>query len=230
MITVLSLAVPFALASVSYGSTNMGHVTGKVTVFQKKYFGKFKKKKDMSGAVVYITGFKNEAPEKIPDIVQKDKHFSPHILPVVAGQKVRFPNYDKIYHNVFSISPVKPFDLGQYKSSEPPKLVTFEKSGLVPVYCNIHPQMLTYVVVLENTAYALTDKDGAFRIRDVPPGTYTINTWLPKAKRVSQEIEIQSGQEIEVYLELKELLKLKPHKRKDGSDYPPEEEMTIYED
>ena len=224
MITVLSLAMPFALASVSYGSTNLGHVTGNITVFQKKRFGKLKKKKDMSGVIVYITGFKNEAPEKIPDIAQKDKHFSPHILPVVAGQKVRFPNYDEIYHNVFSISSIKSFDLGQYKSSAPPKLVTFEKSGLVPIYCNIHPEMLTYVVVLENTAYALTDKDGAYQINDVPAGTHTINAWLPKTKRISQEIQIQSGQEIEVHLELTELLKIKPHKRKDGSDYPPEEE------
>ncbi len=220
MTTSLILGVLLVFTLVSNGSPNMGHVTGKVTVFQKKLFGKLKKKKDMSGAIVYITGFKSEAPKEVPDIIQKNKRFSPHILPVVAGQKVRFPNYDKIYHNVFSISPVKSFDLGQYKSSEPPKLVTFEKSGLVPVYCNIHPEMLTYVVVLENTAYDLTDKDGTFRIRDILPGTYTVNAWLSKAKRVSQEIQIQSGQEIEIHLKLKELLKIKPHKRKDGSGYP----------
>jgi plastocyanin len=220
MATSLILGVLLVFTSVSNGSPNMGHVTGKVTVFQKKLFGKLKKKKDMSGVVVYITGFKSVAPKEIPDIVQKDKHFSPRILPVVAGQKVRFPNYDKIYHNVFSISPIKSFDLGQYKSTEPPKLVTFEKPGLVPVYCNIHPQMLTYVIVLENTAYDLTDKDGTFRIRDILPGTYTVNAWLSKAKRVSQEIVIQPGQEIEVHLGLKEVLKMKSHKRKDGSDYP----------
>ena len=108
-------------------------------------------------------------------------------------------------------------------------MVTFEKAGLVPIYCNIHPEMLTYVVVLENTAYALTGKDGAYQINDVPAGTHTINAWLPKAKRVSQEIEIQPGQKNEVHLELKELLKIKPHKRKDGSGYPTDE-MSIYED
>ncbi len=220
MTTSLILGVLLVFTSVSNGSSNMGHVTGKVTVFQKRLFGKLKKKKDMSGVIVYITGFKNEAPKEVLDIIQKNKRFSPHILPVVAGQKVRFPNYDKIYHNVFSISPIKSFDLGQYKSSEPPKLVTFEKPGLVPVYCNIHPEMLTYVVVLENTAYALTDKDGTFRMRNLPPGTYTLNAWLPKAKWVSQEIVIQPSQEIEVHLELKEILKMKPHKRKDGSAYP----------
>ncbi len=229
MTTSLILGVLLIFTSVSNGSPNMGYVTGKVTVFQKKLW-KLKKKNDMSGVIVYITGFKSAAPKEIPDIVQKDKHFSPHILPVVSGQKVRFPNHDKIYHNVFSISSIKSFDLGQYKSSEPPKLVTFEKSGLVPIYCNIHPEMLTYVVVLENNAYAITDKDGTFQIGNTPPGTYKVNAWLPQAKRVSQEIIVQPDQKIEVHLELKELLKMKPHKRKDGSDYPPEEEMTIYED
>jgi len=215
----LVLVMLFVFDSISDGAPNSGHVTGRITVFQKKLFGKLKKKKDMSGALVYITGFKSEVPGEVPNIVQKDKRFSPDVLPVVAGQRVRFPNLDKIYHNVFSISSIKSFDLGQYKSSEPPKLVTFDKPGLVPVYCNIHPAMLTYVIVLENTAYAVTNKDGDYQINDVPAGTHTINTWLPKAKRVSQEIKIQPGQGIEVHLQLKELIKIKPHKRKDGSKY-----------
>ena len=228
MTTSLILGMLLVFASVSNGSPNMGYVTGDVTVFQKKRFGKLKKKKDMSGVVVYITGFKNEAPEKVPDIVQKNKKYSPDILPVVAGQKVRFPNRDKIYHNVFSISPIKSFDLGQYKSTEPPKLVTFEKPGLVPVYCNIHPKMFTYVVVLENTAYALTDKDSADHIKDLPPGTYTLNAWLPQAKRVSQEIVVRPGQKTEIHLEIKEILKMKSHKRKDGSNYPPKGKRGKY--
>lgn len=222
MVIVLSLVMFFALASVSYGSADFGHVTGDISVFQKKFFGGTKKKKDMSGVVVYITGFKNEAPEEVPDIVQKNKEFSPDILPVVVGQEVRFPNHDDIYHNVFSISPIKSFDLGQYKGKEPPKLVSFEKPGLVPIFCNIHPEMITYVVVLENNAYAITDKDGTFQIGNVPPGTYNVNAWLPQAKRVSQEVAVQPGQKSEIHLEIKEILKMKPHNRKDGSEYPAE--------
>jgi len=218
------LVIFFVFASVSYGSPDLGHVTGDITVFQKKRFGKLKKKKDMSGVIVYITGFKNEAPEKVPDIVQKNKEFSPGILPVVVGQEVRFPNHDKIYHNVFSISPIKSFDLGQYKGKEPPKLVTFEKPGLVPIFCNIHPEMITYVVVLENNACAITDKGGTFQIGNVPPGTYNVNAWLPQAKRVSQEIVVQPGQKTEIHLQIEEVLKMKPHKRKDGSEYPAEVE------
>ncbi len=220
MKTFVVLGVALVFASISDGSPDPGQVTGKITIFQKKLFGKLKKKKDMSGVIVYVTGFKSEAPAETQNIVQKDKRFSPDVLPVVVGQKVRFPNLDKIYHNVFSISHIKSFDLGQYKSTEPPKLVIFEKPGLVPIYCNIHPEMLTYAVVLENASYAMTDKDGTFRITDVPSGVYTLNAWLPKAKRVSQKIKIKAGQEIEVYLKLKELIKIKPHKRKDGSNYP----------
>ncbi len=220
IITFSILGLLFVFASVSDGSPGPGNITGDVTVFQKKLFGKLKKKKDMSGVFVYITGFKSETPEVIPDIVQKDKKFSHNILPVVVGQKVRFPNHDNIYHNVFSISPAKVFDLGQYKGGESPKFVTFEKPGLVSVFCNIHPHMIAYVIVLENNSYAMTDREGAFQISNVPCGTYTVNAWLPQARYVSQEILIQPGQDVEIHLEIKEILKMKPHARKDGSRYP----------
>ena len=97
---ILGVLLVFTLTS--YGSSDMGHVTGKVTIFQKKLFGKLKKKKDMSGVVVYNACFKNVAPEAIPDIVRNDKKFSLAILPVVVGQRVRFPNQDNIYYNVFT--------------------------------------------------------------------------------------------------------------------------------
>lgn len=229
VIVIVPFLVIFSVfTSVSYGLPNMGYVTGNVTVFQKKLFGKLKKKKDMSGVLVYITGFKSKELEEIPDIVQKDRKFSPDFLTIVAGQKVRFLNHDEIYHNVFSISPIKSFDLGQYKGKEPPKLVTFEKPGLVPVFCNIHPEMIAYVVVLENNAYAMTDKDGTFQMRNVPIGTYTINAWLSRAKRVSREVVVQPGQETKIHLEIKEILKITPHQRKDGSEYPTE--IKDYED
>lgn len=72
----------------------------------------------------------------------------------------------------------------------------------------------------KNSAFALTDKDGGFRISDLPPGTYTINAWRPKAKRVSQSVIVEAGQTNEVRMELNEVEKIKPHKRKDGSRYP----------
>jgi plastocyanin len=203
---------------------NYGRITGTVTILQKKFMGGFKQKGDMSGAIVYVIGFKDESPKEVPTLVQENKGFHPMVLPIVVGQTVSFPNYDNIYHNVFSVSPIKSFDLGQYKSSDPPKDVTFDKPGLVPVFCNIHPQMISFVVVLENSAFAETGKDGKFTIPNVPPGKYTINAWKPKAQRVSAEIEVLPGQETVANLELKETEKIPPHKRKDGSDYPQNED------
>ena len=176
----------------------------------------------MSGVLVYVTGFKSEAPEEIPDIVQKNMQFYPEILPIVVGQKIRFPNKDDIYHNVFSISPVNCFDLGQYKGDEPSKTVFFEKPGLVTVFCNIHPQMITYVIVLENKAFAMTNQEGAFQIQDIPipPGAYKIHAWLPSAKRATKEVLIKPGLGNVINLEINQTIKVTPHKRKDGSPYP----------
>ena len=223
IITPLFLVLLFVIVSISDASPEPGQIKGSVKVFRKRLFGKLKQKKDMSGVFVYVTGFKSDAPEVVQDIVQEEKEFCPHILPIVVGQKVRFPNNDPIYHNVFSISPTQIFDLGQYKEDDPCKCVTFDKPGLVPVFCNIHPEMLTYIIVLENNAYATTDKDGAFQISNVPSGKFIVNAWLPQAKHVSQEVLIKPGQNTEIYLEIKEILKTKPHTRKDGSDYPAEE-------
>ena len=103
IITLSLLGLLFVFASVSNGTLDQGYITCDITVFQKKLFGKLKNKKDMSGVFVYITGFKSETPEAILDIVQEDRKFYPDILPVVIGQKVRFPNHDHIYHNVFSM-------------------------------------------------------------------------------------------------------------------------------
>ncbi len=220
IMTLSLLGLLLAFASASDGATEPGFISGTVTVFQKTFFGKLKKKKDMSGVLVYITGFRSEAPEEIPDIVQKDMKFYPEILPIVVGQKIRFPNKDDIYHNVFSISPVNCFDLGQYKGAQTPKTVLFEKPGLVTVFCNIHPQMITYVAVLENKAFAMTNQEGTFRIQDIPPGVYKINAWLPNAKRNAKEVVIKSGLSDVVNLEISETIRVKPHKRKDGSRYP----------
>lgn len=148
---------------------NYGRISGTVTIHQKKFMGGFKEKGDMSGAIVYLIGFKDESPKEVSTLVQENKSFHPMVLPIVAGQTVSFPNRDNKYHNVFSVSPVKSFDLGQYKSSDPPKDITFDKAGLVPVFCNIHPQMISFVVVLENSAFAVTGKDGKFTIPNVPP-------------------------------------------------------------
>ncbi|HXZ86734.1 MAG TPA: hypothetical protein VEI82_14725, partial [Myxococcota bacterium] len=198
-----------------------GTVRGSVKVLKKGLFGRIGESSDRSGAVVYITGYGEPAPREPATLAQQNQRFVPRLLPIVAGQSVSFPNRDRIYHNVFSVSPTLSFDLGQYKSSDPPRLQTFDKPGLVPVYCNIHPQMISYVVVLENRAFALTGEDGAFELRGVRAGHVALNAWMPGAQRVTRELELAPGAELSVELELQATQTTPPHLRKDGTPYPP---------
>jgi plastocyanin len=169
---------------------------------------------------VYVTGFTRSADGAPALLHQRNEQFEPRLLPVVSGQTVRFPNHDRIYHNVFSVSPVQAFDLGQYKSSDAPRDVRFRKPGLVPVYCNIHPQMFSTVVVLENDAFALSAADGSFAIENVPPGSYALHAWIPGAQRTSRPLDVGPGSDVRVELVLEQTERIAPHKRKDGSDYP----------
>jgi plastocyanin len=199
-----------------------GSVRGSVEVLRRKALGGVGPSDDRSGVVIYVTGFQSAAPHQVALLAQRDRQFVPRILPIVRGQTVRFPNEDGIYHNVFSVSPLASFDLGQYKSTEPPRSVEFDRPGLVPVYCNIHPQMLSYVVVLENDAYAVTAADGRFAIDGLPAASeLVINAWTPGAQRVSEPLRLAPGEAREVALRAEQSERIAPHRRKDGSVYPP---------
>jgi plastocyanin len=211
----------FGPAAPARAQPQSGTIEGGIALFRKKLFGKPERAPEVRDVIVYVTGFASEPPGGArAQLDQKDEQFAPRLLPVVAGQEVAFPNRDRIYHNVFSVSPVKSFDLGQYKSSDPPKRERFERPGLVPVYCNIHPHMIAYVVVLENSAYALAAPDGSFTIRGVPTGRHALYAWTPGAEPVRREVEVAPGVAARVDLELV-VGALPPHKRKDGSAYPP---------
>ena len=215
-----AIALPIGVATASADAT--GRVYGNVQLLRRSFLGALKDNDDKSGVVVYVTGFTRVAPKPDALLQQRKERFEPRILPVVQGQTVSFPNHDRIYHNVFSVSPLATFDLGQYKSTDSPRTVTFERAGLVPVYCNIHPQMLSYVVVLENDAYAVTESDGRFAIDGIPSGTdLTLNAWAPGAKRVSQPLRVDTQPGPELQLRVEQTEGIEPHKRKDGSDYPP---------
>ena len=189
-------------------------------LLRKKLFGRPEAEAEVRDVVVYVTGFSGRAPEALASLDQRGEQFRPRLLPIVVGQSVEFPNRDRIYHNVFSVSPAHAFDLGQYKSSDPPKRERFERPGLVPVYCNIHPHMIAYVIVLENAAYALAGRDGTYTIAGVPPGKHTLHAWTPGAEPVRREIEVREGGVVNADFELIGGA-LPSHKRKDGSDYPP---------
>lgn len=110
-------------------------------------------------------------------VAQKTAVFTPHILPVMAGTQVEWPNQDDIFHNVFSVSDTKQFDLDLYKGNPPEKRVTFDKPGQVDVYCSIHANMHCIVLVMENPYFAMTDAGGHYTITNVPSGTYTLKAW-----------------------------------------------------
>ena len=110
-------------------------------------------------------------------VEQKDGMFVPHVLPVVSGTTVEWPNRDEIFHNVFSISEARPFDLGYYKSKDDAKSILFEKPGRVDVFCSIHSRMNCIVLVMPNPWFSITDNRGRFEIRDIPAGTYRLKAW-----------------------------------------------------
>jgi plastocyanin len=121
-------------------------------------------------------------------VAQRGAVFSPRVLPVVVGTTVEWPNFDDIYHNVFSMSDAKPFDLDLYKGNPPEKRVTFDQPGRVDVFCSIHSQMSCVVLVLENPYFASTDAKGRYTIANVPAGTYKLKAWYERLP--AQELEV----------------------------------------
>jgi plastocyanin len=159
-----------------------------------------------SNVLVYVT----KAPSVPIDLSdasftmdQRDLTFIPHILPVLAGATVHFPNNDKVNHNVFSLSRAKKFNLGSYKTGES-KTVRFDKPGIVELRCDVHAEMAAYIMVLKNPYWAVTDNKGHFQIPDpeymaqhgikgmegLPPGKYVIKTWQEKLKTRKFRVDV----------------------------------------
>ena len=129
-------------------------------------------------------------------IKQEKANFSPSVMPIVVGTTVEWPNNDEIFHNVFSMSEAKSFDLDLYKGNPPDKRVTFDKAGRVEVFCSIHANMHCTVLVLENPYYAVADERGHYTITNVPPGTYKLKAWHERLPSQSQEITVPAAGEV----------------------------------
>ncbi len=161
--------------------------------------------RDSSDALVYIDKIPNRsfpAPKEPVTLDQINLTFTPHVLPVLVGTTVAFPNSDEVRHNVFSPSPPKRFNLGTYPRGIT-RTVTFDKPGEVALLCNVHAEMSAYVVVVETPYFAVTVKDGSYSIKNVPPGKYVLKTWHEKLKPQSKEIEVSGDTVITVGFELK---------------------------
>ena len=126
-------------------------------------------------------------------IEQRDRQFAPRLLAVPVGSTVVFPNFDPVYHNVFSVSPAKSFDLGIFKNGEA-REVTFGKEGLIRLGCNLHSNMLAHVVVVASAHYVVTSPKGEFTFKNLPPGEYTARAWGENSTEpVSRKVTIHAG-------------------------------------
>lgn len=150
------------------------------------------------------------------------KRFNPRVVIVPTSASVDFPNADPIYHNVFSVSGANRFDLGLYRSGAS-KAKQFEQAGLVRVYCNIHPQMVGFIMVVNSDFAAVTGPDGKFRFDGVPVGSWTLKAWHDEAGETAVLVTVRPHGGIAVPIRLDVSgYRPQPHKNKYGKDYPPQ--------
>jgi hypothetical protein len=181
-----------------------------------------KEREDRSNVVVFLDGVLTPpgrlVPWQVHRITQKDARFEPRVLPVFRGESVAFPNDDFIFHNVFSLSESEPFDLGAYGPGQT-RSVVFSRTGLVRVYCNIHPQMLSTILVLENPFFATTDAEGRFVISGVPDGTYALRAWQEYSGDHRQSLSLSNGAIVSVPIRIQEDKVTIEHTNKFGLPY-----------
>jgi plastocyanin len=151
-------------------------------------------------AVVYLDGaFPRPASLVTKEVAQKDLTFVPALLPIRVGTKVDFPNLDDTYHNIFSYSPAKRFDLGRYRAEERPvPAQVFDKPGLVTLRCDIHEHMRGLILVLNTPYFVMTDTDGRFRLSGLPAGHYTLKAWIDSRTTRDKPVELKDGQTLHV--------------------------------
>ena len=146
-------------------------------------------------AIVYLEDVTTH-PASLPrkEVAQKDMDFQPALLPVQVGTTVEFPNKDDTYHNIFSYSPAKRFDLGRYRPDERPiPSVVFDQPGLVTLRCDIHEHMRGLILVLNTPYFTTTDADGHFRLTNLPAGKYTVKAWIDSRTTREQSVELKNG-------------------------------------
>lgn len=148
---------------------------------------------DLRRGVVYLeTAPRSAFDEREPGravLDQRNETFVPHVLAVMVGTVVDFPNSDRTYHNVFSLSPTKRFDLGRYAAGKS-KSVRMDRTGVVRVFCDIHSHMNAFILVFNHPFFSITDVDGQFQIPAIPAGNYTVVGWYEGEARVSRPVTV----------------------------------------
>jgi plastocyanin len=165
--------------------------------------------RELSRAVVFLDAV--SVPERSPLRIvprgsararmdQRNETFMPHVLDIDAGMSVDFPNNDQTFHNVFSLSKTRRFDLGRYGRGKS-GTVRFDRPGIVRVFCDIHSHMSAYVLVFNHSFHTTTDDDRRYRIDNIPPGTFTVHAWHEGATRDMRPVTLpQTGGVIDVDL------------------------------
>jgi plastocyanin len=213
-LTLAALVVGFGRNPVSDNVIPGGTISGTVTLEPAsrarrtvdRYSGSTATVKEQTlSAVVYLQGtIPGPVPsgyDSNPTMSQQDSAFVPSTLAVMVGATVSFPNADAIFHNVFSYSGPKHFDLGRYPQGDS-KDVVFDEPGLVEVFCEVHSHMAGAILVTENPFHAVVSEDGSFSISGVPPGEYTLVAWHPEHDEAERTIAVTDGATTRVEVEL----------------------------
>ena len=200
------------------GPEAASRIAGRIVILEKDN----KASPDLGDAVLYLEG--RPAPTDVAkpvtvEIAITDKVYAPHVVVVPVGSTVRFPNHDPFNHNVFSVSEPNTFDLGLYGRGQS-KSQTFEHPGLVRIYCNVHPRMVAYVLVMANKYYVQPGQDGRFTIENVPPGRHRLHVWHERIpSEVIKDVTAGAGGDLQIALNARGY-RWQPHRNKYGRNYP----------
>lgn len=157
---------------------------------------------DRTRSVVYLESAPAAAFEPRPNararMDQRNEAFVPYVLPITVGTTVDFPNNDRTYHNVFSLSKTRRFDLGRYAAGHS-KAIRFDQPGIVRVFCDIHSHMNAFILVFSHRFFAVTSGDGRYHIADVPAGSYAVTAWNEgEARETRRVIVAETGGAVEL--------------------------------
>jgi plastocyanin len=187
----IALALITASLSGALSPARAGDLAGRVTVGRRP----------VRDAVLFVEELREPPVRGRKSMDQRNRTFIPHVMAIQLGTRVDFPNHDTVFHNVFSFREGKRFDLGLYPVGKTIP-VTFDRPGLVRIFCNIHSNMSAFIWVVENPYFAVTDRAGRFRIADVPPGARGLRVWHERlgTRRLSLQIPSSGARPLEIDL------------------------------
>lgn len=224
-LTLGMVAVFFWLGSISVAQ--QVNVSGRVKLVDADGSSELSHREDV---VVWLTPNGPEptkalVPNQPLRLVQHNKSFEPHLLVVPVGSVVQFPNRDPFFHNVFSLFDGKRFDLGLYEAGTT-RYVSFDRTGISYIFCNIHAEMSAVVIALDTPYYGISNRRGEIAIPGVPAGPYTLHAWAETAlpdtlNAMARQIRISATSSSLGLLQINAGMVSTAHKNKFGMDYEP---------